>query len=83
VLYRFNGQVNKGRYEYPFEITLPVCLLGKQGFKQPSFRDGFLQRQQPDFFVIEYFLEARLHRYGMMKWDVKNAQEILLSDPPY
>lgn len=36
-----------------------------------------------EWFVIEYFLEARLHRKGMMTWDVKNSQEILLSDKPH
>jgi hypothetical protein len=40
-------------------------------------------QNQPDFFVIEYFLESTLRRQGIMTWDVKNSQEILLSDAPY
>jgi hypothetical protein len=83
VLYSFNGEVNRGRYEYPFEITLPIGLPGKQGFKQPT-SDLTMFQKRPDFFVIEYFVEGSLRRSGMLTWDVKNSQEILLlSDPPY
>jgi hypothetical protein len=67
-----NSVVLKGRYEYPFEITLPDFLPGKQG-----------QKYGGNWFVIEYFLEARLHRSGMLTFDVKNSQEILLSDKPF
>jgi hypothetical protein len=67
-----NCEVLKGRYEYPFEITLPDFLPGKQG-----------QKYGGNWFVIEYLLEARLHRSGLLTFDVKNSQEILLSDKPY
>lgn len=79
VLSRFGGQVNRGRYEYPFEITLPIGLPGKQG----NIYNGTVKNTYHHWFVVEYFLEARLHRHGMMKWDVKNSQEIFMSDPPY
>jgi hypothetical protein len=80
VLHNFNGEVNRGRYEYPFEIILPVGLPGKQGIKSPQ---TLFSTKDQNWFVIEYFLEARLHRNGMLEWDAKNNQEILLSDPPY
>jgi hypothetical protein len=72
VLVTFGGSVRKGNYEYPFQITLPPGLPGKQG-----------ERIGSDYFLIEYFLEARLHRLGMLTWDVKNKTEIFLADPPY
>jgi hypothetical protein len=78
VLCRFNnGEVKRGRYEFPFKILLPVGLPGKQGVK-PRGNSG-----TGYWFVIEYFLEARLHRNGITQWDVKNSLEIFLQDPPY
>lgn len=67
-----NGQVEKGNYEFPFLFTLPYGLPGKQGSKTPN----------ASYYVIEYFLEARLHRPGWLKWDVTNHQEVFLMDPP-
>lgn len=72
VLCTYPGSIRKGTYEYPFEITLPVGLPGKHGLRGHS-----------NWFVVEYFFEAKLHRHGMLTWDVKNAQEVLLADQPY
>lgn len=73
ILCPFNGSVSQGRYEFPFQITLPVGLPGKQG----------IEVLNGSFFLIEYHLEARLHRHGMLTWDVHNSIEVLLKDPPY
>jgi hypothetical protein len=70
VVSSYNGRVNKGRYEYPFEITLPVNLPGKQG-----------ERIGSNWYVVEYFLEARLHRNGVLTWDVSDSKEIFLTNP--
>lgn len=66
-----NGRVERGRYEFPFVLTLPFGLPGKQGTKSNG-----------SYYVIEYFVEARLHRPGWLKWDVVNHQEVFLMDPP-
>lgn len=71
VLAIFPKYVTRGRYEFPFCMKVPFGLPGKQGTRVGS-----------DWFVIEYFLEARLNRLGMFAWDVHNHQEILLLDPP-
>lgn len=71
-LTRFTGgKVEKGSYEFPFVFMLPYGLPGKQG-----------EKSNASYYVIEYLLEARLHRPGWMKWDVVNHQEIFLMDPP-
>ena len=66
--------VQNGRYEYPFEIKLPLNLPGKQ-------RCSHFNRNS--FHAIDYHVEARLHRHGMLTWDVKNSMEVLMLDPPY
>lgn len=71
VLAIFPKVVSRGRYEFPFAMKIPFGLPGKQGTRSGS-----------EWFVTEYFLEARLHRYGMFAWDVHNHQEIFLLDPP-
>jgi hypothetical protein len=71
VLAVFPKFVSRGRYEFPFCMKIPFGLPGKQGVRSGS-----------EWFVVEYFLEARLHRYGMFAWDVHNHQEIFLLDPP-
>jgi hypothetical protein len=72
VLFRFNGQATRGRYAYPFSFNLPVGLPGSQG-----------SRIIGNCFFIEYFLEAKLHRNGMMVWDCKKTLDIVIKDPPY
>eukprot|EP01038_Epipyxis_sp_PR26KG_P015474 gene15474-20880_t len=64
--------VSKGKYEYPFEIRIPEGLPAKRGSKYGS-----------NWFAIEYFFEARLHRHGFLTSDVSNSTEILLGDPLY
>lgn len=70
VLATFPGRVSRGNYEFPFVINIPYGLPGKQGSKSTG-----------SYFVIEYFLEARLHRQGIIK--VVNHREIFLTDSPY
>jgi hypothetical protein len=78
VLHRFNNRLaNKGQYEYPFKIIIPMGLPGKFGVKHD--KDNWIKGS---WFVVEYFLEARLHREGILGCQVKNKHEILLSDPP-
>lgn len=72
ILCSFPGAVQQGRYEFPFEIRLPVGIPGKQGGASGG-----------NFFIVDYHLEARLHRQGMLTWDVKNSMEVLMLDPPY
>ena len=74
ILFQFQngGKVNKGRYEYPFSITIPVGLPGRQGETSGS-----------EYFAIRYYLDVRLHRSGFMTWDIKNNREILMTDPPF
>ena len=67
-----DNTVQNGRYEYPFEIKLPLNIPGKQSFSQ------FLASID-----VTYHVEARLHRHGMLTWDVKNSMEVLMLDPPY
>jgi len=64
--------VLKGRYEYPFEIKLPLNIPGKQKSESGG-----------SYLDINYHIEARLHRHGMLTWDVKNSMEVLMLDPPY
>ena len=52
------GQVSKGRYEFPFSVRLPDNL--------PSSYSG------PSCYV-RYTLEVRLDRPGMTHWDVTNT----------
>jgi len=66
------GKVIKGRYEYPFSITIPFGLPGRQGEITGS-----------EYFAIRYYLDVRLHRSGFMTWDIKNNREILMTDPPF
>ena len=72
ILCSFPGAVQQGRYEFPFEIRLPIGIPGKQGGSSAG-----------SFFVVDYHAEARLHRQGMLTWDVKNSMEVLMLDPPY
>ena len=72
ILHSYGGEVQQGRYEYPFEITLPVGIPGKLGGSSGD-----------SYFLIDYHIEARLHRQGMLTWDVHNSVEILMLDPPY
>jgi len=65
--------VQNGRYEHPFEIKLPLNIPGKQ-------KHG---NQFGSFLNVDYHVEARLHRHGMLTWDVKNSMEVLMLDPPY
>jgi hypothetical protein len=78
VLHHFdNGRANEGQYEYPFEIIIPTGLPGKLGVVRD--KDKVFKRP---WFVIEYFLEARLYREGISnKNTVRNSHEIFLSDP--
>ncbi len=54
--------IYKGRYEFPFSIQLANSL-------PPSFYHG----ESGHYAQIVYSLEARLHRYGALSWDVKNV----------
>lgn len=45
-----------GRYEYPFEIKIPLNIPGKQ-------KHG---NQFGSFLTVDYHVEARLHRHGML-----------------
>mmetsp|Transcript_7169 Transcript_7169/g.9925 ORF Transcript_7169/g.9925 Transcript_7169/m.9925 type:complete len:501 (+) Transcript_7169:41-1543(+) len=72
ILFQFGGSVNKGRYEFPFEFTIPPGIPGKQG----SYISG-------SSYTIDYHLEAKVHRHGMLTWDTKNSVEIFLTDAPY
>ena len=72
-LYSFaGGSVEKGRFEFPFEVTIPEGLPGSQSYKQSKTLCN-----------IEYFCAAKLHRPGMFKWDVQNFREVLMNDEPY
>jgi hypothetical protein len=81
VLHRFNGRALKGRFEFPFEFVLPAGLPGKQGVRGRKLMSW--GAYDGNWLLVEYFLEARLHRNGFMVSDIKNSREILLSDPPY
>jgi hypothetical protein len=67
------GNVPQGRFEFPFEVAIPAGLPGYQGYNANS----------QDYFGVEYHCEAKLHRPGMLAWDVKNSCQILLNDEPY
>ena len=73
VLHNFaGGSVQKGRFEFPFEVAIPSGLPGSQSY-----------RNRNDFCKIEYFCAAKLHRPGMFDWSVKNSCEVLMNDEPY
>ena len=73
VLHRFaGGSVAKGRYAFPFEVSIPSGLPGTQSFSDNG-----------DYCGIEYHCGAKLHRNGMFKWEVQNSCEVLLNDEPY
>ncbi len=69
------GTVPRGRYEFPFEMALPPGLPGKF--------DALDVRDSDEYFRVQYFLEARLHRRGVLMWDVKNDIELFVVDPPH
>ena len=47
-----NGNVMKGKYEYPFSFNIPEGLPARNGAKDYS----------SNWFLIRYYFEARLHR---------------------
>lgn len=69
-----NECVTKGRYVFPFDFQLPVGLPGKQGVRTGT---------NDSFFVVEYFLQAHLHRNGNLVANAKNRTEVFLSDTPF
>jgi Arrestin (or S-antigen), N-terminal domain len=70
VLHRFaEGYVPNGRHVFPFEVNIPSGLPGTQ-----SHRKGH------EYFGIEYFCEAKLHRPGKFASDIKNSCEVLMND---
>lgn len=72
-LYSFaGGSVEKGRFEFPFEVATPSGLPGSQSYECGN-----------SFCKIEYFCVAKLHRSGMLNWKVKNSCEVLMNDEPY
>jgi len=66
------GKVMKGKYEYPFSFTIPDGLPARYGEKNSS----------RNWFLIRYYLEARLHRHGVLTFDVTNQSEILMCEQP-
>lgn len=73
ILHRFDGgTVAQGRYAFPFEFTIPSGLPGSQSYSSGG-----------DQFSISYHCQAKLHRPGMLTWNVKNSCEVLLNDEPY
>ena len=73
VLHRFaGGSVEKGRFAFPFEVSIPSGLPGTQR----CLKGG-------NYCGIEYFCAAKLHRPGMFAWEVKNSTEVFMNDEPY
>jgi Arrestin (or S-antigen), N-terminal domain len=64
------GSVEKGHFEFPFEVAIPEGLPGSQSYKEGR-----------SFCKIEYFCAAKLHRPGTFKFDVQ--REVLMNDEPY
>mmetsp|Transcript_9898 Transcript_9898/g.13549 ORF Transcript_9898/g.13549 Transcript_9898/m.13549 type:complete len:433 (-) Transcript_9898:956-2254(-) len=72
ILCNFGGSVVQGRYEFPFEFTLPPGIPGKQGTTIGS-----------SYYIVDYHLEARLSRREVRTCDVQNSIEVLMTDAPY
>jgi hypothetical protein len=73
VLHRFTeGHVPNGRHVFPFEVNIPSGLPGTQ-----SHRKGH------EYFGIEYFCEAKLHRPGKFARDVTNSCDVFMNDEAY
>jgi hypothetical protein len=69
-----NGYFLRGHYEYPFLFTLPPGILPTMSANNPSNEGGYCE--------VKYEIEAKMHRRGWMKWDVKGIQSfIVLSSP--
>ncbi len=73
------GKLNHGEYHFPFSVEIPQGLPGCQAFHEPRGPRGFLYVEPPNYgssFKIEYGLEARLHRSGVLKSDIVFALPI-------
>jgi hypothetical protein len=59
------GYFVSGQYEFPFQFTIPTGVL-------PSMQAQTLEhRDDKGNCSVHYRLEARLHRRGLFKWDVR------------
>jgi len=72
MLCNFGGTVVQGRYEFPFELSLPPIINGKKSFNIGSYD-----------YSIDYHLEANLQRNSALAFYVKKSIEVLIADAPY
>ncbi len=69
-----DGKVSAGQYEYPFKITLPLGL--------PSSLSAILPGENGGDCTIGYYIETKLHRKGIFKWDVEYKLPIRIFPSP-
>jgi hypothetical protein len=69
-----NGYFLRGHYEYPFIFTLPPGILPTMSASNPSSEGGRCE--------VKYEIEAKMHRRGWMKWDVKGIHPFIVLASP-
>lgn len=71
-LCEIDGALTKGNYEFPFQFPLPVDL-------PPSMNCA---NEREDYCAVKYHVDVRLHRKGLLRWDVQDQVEITLLSVP-
>lgn len=69
-----NGTCKKGKYEYPFSLNISKGIPSTFNYI-PTFAENY--------FLVRYFIKSRLHRHGILTFDVKTNREIMMCDSPF